>query len=224
MVMMRLRFLVFAAALLLFAIPVTAEEVSQLPAIRPFASARVQFAFALQDQVMLVGQGVLAGDRKHVAMAQYDPDITLEVVTIGQYVYLRVGDADRWLVSSADPRSVPGDPPDLATIGATDTVEQITLEGDAEVEGAPATQYRLRLRPQPAADAPGENPPAAYFVDLFVGREDGYLHKYQVTRPGDGSEGGEAASVAAFVYSNFDEPVVVNTPPSNLVDPLVVGR
>ncbi len=223
----RIASILFVVGLLLVAVPARAvEPVTSLPPINPVTSGRFDFALAINQQVFGYGQGEFVGTSAHAVFVDAQRNHLIEVVISGDRLYLRQGVEPRWLATALDAGALPVSGPAAPMLPITGA--QIVQIGNAEVAGTSTMQYQIMLDPAQLAAAPlpgGASMPAgagitAAKIDLFVGTNDNYLRKVQVTVQSTEPQLGEVTLELAMVFSALNEPVVVGPPPANLVDEL----
>ncbi|MDP9316590.1 MAG: hypothetical protein M3R24_38015 [Chloroflexota bacterium] len=218
--------ILLVVGLLLIVVPIhAAERITTLPPVAPLSSGRFDVALALNKQVLGYGQGEFGGSAAHVVFVDATQDMLIEVVVIEDRVYVRQGVQERWIVTSATAGALPVGGPMAPGLPMNGTVPleggELFRLGDATVAGAPTVQYQFMLDPATLpAQLPVESGVERVKADLFVGQNDNYLHKLQVTVLGSTPETGPIEMEVVMVFANFNQPVVVGPPPAHLVDQL----
>ena len=220
--MKRLMSILFVIGLMLFAVPARAADVvSTLPELRWPASGRFEFAIAFEGSALLVSQTrFVVGrtpqeDQYHSVTRNLARPEALEEIVVGGRSYSRLTAETRWKSRPYDPDQAffnpRGEPLRMLPSGNA-TVIRV---GDVNIAGAPTTQYQIPLDPK-LTDVPTAT---AAKLDLFIGKNDGYLHKGQVTIRTPLEEGGPAGDFV-YVYRvyDFNAPVVIGPPPADLID------
>ncbi len=208
---------------LLLAAPAwAAEQVTTVPEPKWPASGRGEFAFVFNGQVGSVGRTEFMTGRGpediRVHTAEHDLNARLftELVIIGGREYERNGADTRWRSRGARGAAetfVPvGNP--FAFV-SRENATMYTL-GDVTVDGVATTQYQIQLDVSKLGDP---NVTSAK-EDLFIGKNDGYLYRGQVTYRGKDPREVDGESDFILVFRMFDanRPVVIGAPSSHLVD------
>ncbi len=205
-----------------------AEPVSALPEVKAPTSGRFDFALAINQQVLGYGKGEFTGTAVHAVFVDAQQDQLIELVLVGDQLFLREGVEPRWLGTRLDVQDVPIAGPATPTL--PDEGLAITNVGTAEVGGVPTTQYQISIDPAQLAAVSGAETGALpnttglneAKVDLFIGANDTFLRKVQLTAQVPDPQLGNVTLEAVLVFSALNEPVVVGPPPANLVDQLPV--
>jgi len=220
--MKRCASIVFIVGLLLAAPAWAAEQVMTVPEPKWPASGRGEFAFVYNGQVGSVGRTeFMTGTgrenlRVHTAEHDLNARLFTELVIIGGREYRRDGADTRWRSNS-----VRGAAETFLPVGnpfafvSHENATMYTL-GDVMVDGVETTQYQIHLDVSKLSD------PNLTFAkeDLFIGKNDGYLYRGQVTYRGKDSREADGESDFVLVFRMFDpnRPVVIGAPSSDLVD------
>ncbi|HSH79582.1 MAG TPA: hypothetical protein VLA19_13745 [Herpetosiphonaceae bacterium] len=220
----RITSILFVVGLLLTVSPSRAAElVTALPQPKPVSSAWFDTVVAINKQVLSYGQGRVAGDRVHFVAIDARGNSRVEVIAVGDMVYVLMPGQQRWASARASELAgaVEVSAPAAPAIGI-DADTPIFLVGDVDVGGAPTTQYQIPLDVSMLTQ--GNELPGVGFtsavVDFFIGKTDGYLHKFQVTLRGSDPQLGDIEAEIVTVFSRFNTEVMVSAPPSEMVDPL----
>ncbi len=220
----RITSILFVVGLLLTASPGRAAElVSALPQPTPVNSAWFDTVFAINKQVLSYGQGRIAGDGLHFVAVDARGNSRVEVIVVGDMVYMLMPGQQRWVSARATELAgaVEVSAPSAPAI-AIDADTPIFLVGEVDVGGAAATQYQIPLdvsELNQGNELPGLSFTSAV-VDFFIGKTDGFLHKFQVTMRGSDPQIGAIEAELVTVFSRMNTEVTVSAPPSELVDPL----
>lgn len=218
--MQRLMSVLFGVLLLLSSTPNQAlAQTIAVPALKWPASGRLDYATVTNGIVENVGKiefisGSTPQDvRFHEVEHFLQENKVIEgVVSNGTY-YSRVNTDTRWTVRSY----VPGDdfyPAGDPLSGRPGNMLRGVRIGEVDIAGEATTHYQVHLSPStfgPLAQA--------VKIDVFIGNNDGYVHKGQLTLTGPVEQNGPVVDYI-FVYRvyDFNVPVVVGTPPADLVD------
>lgn len=205
-----------------------AEPVTVLPEVMTPTSGRFDFALAINKQVLAYGKGEFTTTGVHAVFVDEQQGQLIELVLVGDQLFLREGAEQRWLGTRLDVQDVPIAGPATPTL--PDEGLAITNVGTAEVSGVATTQYQIAIDPAQLAAVPGAGADALAGsaglneakVDLFIGTNDSFLRKVQVTAQAPDPQLGNVTLEAVLVFSALNEPVVVGPPPANLVDQLPV--
>lgn len=208
-------------ALLLIVSPALAAPtpVKEPPAVAEVNSARMDIALAITAKpgqaVLAYGKGEISGNRAHVVTVDNLEGNVLEVVTIGDTAYVRENTNTRWQKSTTEDVTAPVSGPGAPSIPQGEA--QVYAVGEAMVNGAATTQYQIPLAPE---SLPGSEDFSftAGALDLFIGKSDNYLHKFQVTMRGADKEIGDFRIELVTVYSDFNQPIAIGAPPASVVD------
>ncbi len=205
--------LLFAAGLLLSVVPaLAAERVSSLPETTPYSSGRTDYVYARNKQVLQYGQEEFTRDAIRAVYVDVASNIRTEAITVGGATYYREGSAARWTsraTTAEDPQA--GGPLTLAI--APEGGDIVHLIGDAMVGDIPTTQYQIA----PPASELAEGL-TSYAQDIFIGKNDGYVHKIQFTFRGNYGPGPVEEEII-IVISGHNQPISITAPPSDIVDP-----
>lgn len=208
---------VLFALLTMFATPaMAAERVATFPEITPVRSGRIDLAFVVNKDVLLHAEGEFIDDRFHVVAVDVQGDQVIEVVLIGNRIYLRSNTDTRWQATTIEVDD-PGDVP-LPGGGQIPPVEDLyTIYdlGTVDVRGLPTTQYQAQIDVLQLG-AP-DNVNNAFNFNLFVGAADAFLHKFQATILDSSLEEPILLETPLDVY-DFNQPIVVGAPAPELVD------
>jgi hypothetical protein len=218
--------ILLAVALLLVTSPVLAqpERVDELPEIAPFSSARFDVALAVTAEpgqaVIGFAKGEFSGDRVHAVAVDNLEGNVLEIVVIGTTLYLRENTNTRWQRSEMGGTTPPITGPASPTAPVADA--PIFRVGDATVNNVATTQYQIRIDPDDLQAGLPETEMEMTFesgaIDLFIGKTDTFLHKFQVTLRGEDEELGDFMIEVVATLSAFNQPIAIGAPPANLVD------
>ncbi len=217
----RIASLLLGLSLCLIALPAAAaERVASLPDIAPVVSGRFDFALAVNKQVLGYGQGEFSGDLVHAVFVDAIENSLVEIVTTPDRVYVREGVQTRWVTAPVEQLDVPVSGPATPAVPAGDIA--IYRVGDVDVAGAPTTQYQINLGSAGMlpADLMETGGLKSAKLDLFVGVNDRYLHKMQVTTVVADPQLGDVELELVMRFSAFNQPVVIGAPPADLVDEL----
>jgi hypothetical protein len=193
-----------------------AERVEKLPDIKPSMSGRFDLALALNEQAFIVGKGeVASATRAHFVLkalpvAPGGRESTIEIVVYDGKTYTRLDNNPQWTEESQTdiPVSAPTGQP-AVDHGVDLSNAPISSIGTTEVAGTATDQYQIWINQQ--ADE------LDYFkLDFFIGRQDRYLHKYQVTAVGMDPDLGELKIETVVRLYDFDDPNIVVGPPTNV--------
>jgi hypothetical protein len=226
--MKRLASFLLIIGLLLIVAPARAAEpepITQLPTIAPATSGRMDFALAINATVdgeavqalAAYGKGEFVQGAAHVvAVSAADNggvDVA-EVVVIGNRAYVRMNDDKRWQVTDLSDVDVPVDSPAAPTLPpAGVTMYRI---GDATVRDTLTTQYQLQVDP---SVLPSNSGITSLLLDLFIGKTDSYLHKFQTTVGAtDKDIGPFTIEIPVELYDFNATDIVVGPPDPSLVD------
>lgn len=208
--------LVVAALLALLVFPAAAAptRVDALPTAAPFTRARFDFAVVAGGQPFAYGKGEFeSATRMHLTLRsapmQGMEEMTVEVVLYDGVTYTRENDSTQWYMEGGQPvESVPevGMPTDMVGDVPADT--PITLIGERDVAGTLTDQYQIWL---------GADETSFGTVDLFLGRQQAYLHKMQVTVYED-IEAPFATFGLDYRFYDFDSPAITVARPANAVE------
>jgi hypothetical protein len=217
----RITALLLALSLCLIALPVSAaERVATLPDIAPVLSGRFDFALAVNKQVLGYGQGEFSGDRVHAVFVDAIENSLIEIVTTSDRVYVREGAQTRWVAAPVEQLNVPVSGPATPAMPSGDLM--IYKVGDADVAGASTTQYQIDLGA--AGMLPSDFMQTSGIksakLDLFVGANDRYLHKMQITMVANDPQLGDIEMELVMRFSAFNQPIAIGAPPADLIDEL----
>ena len=218
----RITSILFVVALLLAISPArAAERVNTIPQPRAVTSGWFDMVFAINKQVLSYGQGRFSGDRVHLVSVNAQDNSRVEVIAAGDTVYVLLPGQQRWVSGRANEL---GEDVLVSAPAAPELPEDapIFLVGDADVGGNVTSQYQIPVDPR-ELNADNEVPGLTFnaaAVDFFIGKNDGYLHKVQVTLRGREERIGDFVAEFVIVFSRFNTPVEVGIPPANMVDPL----
>ena len=208
------------ASLLLIVSPVlAAERISSIPEPTPHNSGRLDLAFDINQLVPIVGKAEFSGDRVHAVLKDLINNETIEIVVIGDTTYTRMNEERRWKMERGSAGAAPIANP-VPAVGPEDLT--FWRVGDADVNGNPTTQYQAQVS-QSALQRGGESPFTGMKLDSFIGKNDNFLHKSQVTLSGNDPDLGPLTFQIVTVFSAFNQPMVIGAPPEDLVDPARAG-
>ncbi len=211
--------ILLVVSLLLAGTAAAAERTSAVPEPQWPASGRAEYAFVFNGKVGQVARvEFMTGSgpqdiRVHTAEIDLPPDRLTELVIIGGRQYERTGVETRWRASAlrggGDAFLPMGNP--FAFVSRENGI--VYRVGDVTVDGVATTQYQTHLD----VSKLGDSNLISAKEDLFIGKNDGYLYRGQVTYRGRDAQMGEAEF--AFVFRMFDvnAPVVIGAPPNELV-------
>ncbi|PLS83546.1 MAG: hypothetical protein CYG59_00795 [Chloroflexi bacterium] len=218
---MKLLSLILLVVSLLLATPVlAAERATAIPEPKWPASGRAEYAFVFDGEVVQVARvefmtGNTSQDiRVHTAEIDLLPNRLTEIVIIGGQQYERTGVETRWRSGSTrGPADVflPMGNPFAFVSHENSTAYRV---GDVTIDGVEMTQYQTHLDVSKLGDP---NLISAK-EDLFIGKNDGYLYRGQVTYRGRDPQLGEGEYALVFRMFDVNPPVVIGAPPSSLVD------
>ena len=207
----------FAVATLALAIPASAaEQVDVFPTITPVNSAALDFVVVIDQEPLVVGKGEFEADRAHVVAMIPQTGEVVEVVVVGDRIYVRENDDERWLGDTLEGMAPAGPVPDPQQL-LDEGLFLLFLVGDVDVNGVATTQYQLRENP---ANYPDDyEVTSELWLDLFVGADDAYLHKLQLSARTVDPAAGEPESLAVpIMLSRFNQRFDIGAPPPDLVD------
>lgn len=216
----RIMSILFVAGLFMSAAPAfAAEVVTTPPQITAVRSQRYDLAYAIRlergQAVLQYGKGEETADRSHTVYVDNTDGTVTEEVVIGDTVYVRQNKDVRWKSGKLSTDTTPVTMPSDSTMQPT-----IYRVGDTEVNGVATTQYQFAIDPKGFSDDPEVTATlTSAAVDLFIGKNDGFLYKLEFTLRGTDKDLGAFTISILEVYSAFNQPVTIGAPPSNLVDP-----
>jgi hypothetical protein len=221
----RLTTLLLTFALLLVAAPaMAAERVATLPSITPVTSAFLDFALAGSltepttgapvQLILAYGQGRVSGDRAAITFVDGTTGERLELIMIGERIFVRTPDQPLWVEVRLDDVDLPvADPAAPVVPMEGDLV--IYRVGDATVRGVPTVQYQIPIDVAPTTPVPGAPAPegiTSTVIDMFVGTADSYLHKMQTTVRATDPDLGVIAVEFPIDFSRHNQPQVIEAP------------
>lgn len=218
-------FLLIIGLLLIVAPARAAEPITTLPTIAPVTSGRMDFALALNATVdgeavqalVAYGKGEFTQAGAHVVAVSANDNGDLdvaEVVVVGDRAYVRMNDDKRWQVMNLSDVEVPVDSPAAPTLPATGV--SMYRVGDATVRDAATTQYQLQVDQD---ILPSNSGITSLLLDLFIGKADNYLHKFQTTVGAtDKDIGPFTIELPVDIYDFNATDIVVGPPDPSLVD------
>ncbi len=214
----RILSILFAVSLCLSAAPTfAAEKVGAPPKITPVTSLKLDFVLTVTAKdglsVVLFGKGEATADREHVVSVDNTTGDVTEEVTIGDTIYERHNMDKRWKASAVSDANQPVNGPAAPASPGAEPV--IYLVGDTNVNDAPTTQYQI---PVAANDLPKDLNVTSGVVDVFIGKNDGFVRKVQQTYRGTDKEIGDFVIEFVQVFSAFNQPLVIGAPSKDLVD------
>jgi len=213
--------LLFAIALIaLAATPAAAAptRVDALPEITAAQSNRFDFALTLFGQVIGYGKGeVESPNRIHLAVETVpqgnEPVETVEAIIYDGVFYVRENQNTQWYIEGEVPAPLPEDELPVTDVAAGDVA--ITLIGDADVAGAPTSQYQLWIN--------GEDG-SVITSDLFIGRGGpSYLHKLVVSGYSSGEDTVPLLTLD-YRYYDFNAQITVYRPEGAVARPASAAR
>ena len=214
MMVKRISLAFIVATLLVVASPAFSQErVTSIPEWTELNSGRFDLAYDLNRLVPIVGKAEFSGDRVHLVVKDLINNDTVEIVAIGDTVYTRMNEERRWKRErmTDDTSPIGGGMPAIGP-------EDLTLwrVGDADVNGNPTTQYQLQFNPARLTQI--DPTMTGLKLDLFIGKNDNFLHKDQETSSFNDPQLGALTLQIVTVSSAFNQPMVIGPPPADLVD------
>ncbi|MDP9373351.1 MAG: hypothetical protein M3Q65_13040 [Chloroflexota bacterium] len=210
-----------------------AAQAQDQPRIVPFRTAHVRYDMTLQgagEELRFQGEGDIDAARNAGRLTLQIPGVaSTEIITIDGRAYIRDPNSNQWIYSDAATAGrgmgISGDNavPDLSLFS-------FVRVGSETVGGAPTTHWRadvdfaelagqLGLGPEEAAQL--EEVGLVGTLDVWVGNNDSYLHRYaanfQSSIPDPQTGRATTFTIAITVtFSNFNAPVQI-TAPANAV-------
>jgi hypothetical protein len=222
----RLTVLLLTIALLAITTPArAAERVDTLPTILVANAARFNFALAIKlltgPQPQLVsgyGHGSYAPGRVSLHFVNATNNQTIDVIAIGETVYVRLGNDTRWARTNAQDQAVPVVDP-LASATPDDLNLPVTRIGTSTVNGVPTMQYQVWLGTNTLQGETRDRLTAegitAITDDYFISQAESVLHKLQSNIIGRDTDLGEYVIEFPFVFSAFNDPTIaIEAPPA----------
>jgi hypothetical protein len=214
--MKRLVLGLFAVLMLLTTPAMAAERVTTLPEIKPVRSGRMDLALAINKDVLIHAKAEFIDDRLHAVAVDTKGNQVIEIVVIGNRIYLRQNTDTRWQATTVeidDPGDVPV--PGVPELPPFEELFTIYDLGTVEVRGVPTTQYQAQV--DPAAIGAPNSTDFAFNLNVFIGIADAYLHKFQATILDTTFDEPALLETPLDVY-DFNQPIVVGAPAPELVD------
>lgn len=217
-----------AAMLLLVAAPtMAAQRVDTIPAFSAPTSGKLKIAVAIrlltgnqETAILAYGNGRFSGDRLALTVVDTQSKQQIDLIVIGNTVYLRAPGSDKWTVATPD-TTVPVSNP-MAPTTPADINPTISRYDEVEaVEGVPTTHYQLWISasslPAASADALKAAGIQAVTEDVFVGVADNLLRKTQSNILGTDPQFGAFTIETPIVFTNINEPQTIEAPAPELI-------
>jgi hypothetical protein len=226
-----------AVVLLLVASPALADQrVDTVPSFNAPNSGRINLAIAIrippagqQAVALAYGNGRFSGDRLQITVVDAMSNQSMEIIAIGNQVYVRAPGSDRWLVANPQDAAIPVGDPMAPAVPAdfTPTITRIDRESPEQVDGVPTTQYQLWIDPArlPAATAEQLTKAGiqALTEDFFIGQTDNMLRKLQSNILGTDPQLGDLKIETPIVFSAINEPQVIEAPRPEMIQAIAAA-
>jgi hypothetical protein len=208
------------------------EEVSQLPAVTNFTSARfdllVTTATAGETQVAYGTGAAVLPDRSQLTLVAPPNDTAIGVVQIGTTFYINTGAG--WQRSENLPLgNLQSQPVSEQLARLQEVANGIVLIGEEQVRGAPASHYQVWVTGEDVLELGGAGfgelgadvrdliAQSTYKYDLWIGRDGRLLQQNSVAIIPETTVGGQdvpaTTSSTLITYYDFDNPGIAVTAP-----------
>ena len=222
-----------ALMLLLVAAPALAvERVDTLPSFSAPVSGQLKLAVAIkllsgsqESLILAYGNGRFSGDRLALTVVDAISGQQIDVLVIGNAVYVRAPGSDKWLVASPADAGIPVSSPTTTSMPADIKPTISRYETAESVEGVPTTHYQLWISasslPAVTADMLKSAGIEAVTDDAFIGVADNLLRKTQSNIIGTDSQLGAYTIETPLVFTAINEPQTIEAPAPELIQTVV---
>ncbi len=206
-----------------------AAQAQDQPTIVPFQTAHVRYemrVLVVGEQVRFGGEGDIDAARNASRLTLQIPGVTsTEVIAIDGRTYVRDPDRNQWIYTD---EAMAGSGLGLSGNAAVPDLSpfQFARVGPDMVGGAPATHWRANVDFAELSDQLGLDPEVAAqleevglagTIDIWVGNNDSYLHRFAINLQSSipDPQTGQPVNFTiamSMTFSNFNAPVQITAP------------